>query len=101
MRETDRVLSHIGTGEKNAVSAAELERCTGLNRRELRKIMECLRRSGHVIVSGNEGYYFPETVEEVRRHIRKENARARSIALTLESARVLERAMSGGECADV
>ena len=89
MSVSERILQTIGTGESGAVSAEQLTMITGLTARELRKAVETLRRAGHVIISSDNGYYFPETVEELRRHINKESRRARSIFFTLSSAREL------------
>ncbi len=89
MNAYDIILSAIGTGEAAARPADDLQKLTGLTAREVRKIIEGLRRAGHVIISSDQGYYFPETVEELRRHINKESRRARSIFFTLRSARAL------------
>ena len=89
MSVTELILATIGTGENNAVNAEQLSMITGLNDRELRKAVERLRRGGYVIISSESGYYYPETVEEVKRYIGKESRRARSIFFTLRSAREL------------
>ena len=87
MNVSEMILSAISTGEDNAVSADYLAKITGLTVRELRQAVETLRRNGHVIVSSNNGYYYPATLRELERHIKKESRRARSISLTLHSAR--------------
>lgn len=89
MNVSEMILQAIGTGESGAVSAEQLTMITGLNDRELRKAVERLRRDGYVIISSEGGYYYPETVEEVKRYISKESRRARSIFFTLRSAREL------------
>lgn len=89
MNISERILQAIGTGEKNAANVEQLSMITGLNDRELRKAVETLRRDGYVIISSESGYYYPETVEEVKRYISKESKRARSIFFTLRSAREL------------
>lgn len=93
MSITDTILAAIGTGEDNAVHTKDLQLRTGLSERELRKTIETLRREGHVIVSCDRGYYYPGTAAEVKRHIKKEDKRARSIMFTLRSARELLRNM--------
>jgi biotin operon repressor len=93
MNLSDKLLAAIGKGEENARSSTTLRIITGSSDRELRKNIERLRRSGHVIVSCEHGYYIPSTLAEVQRHIRKETARAHSIFYTLESAKELEKRM--------
>ena len=89
MSVAEKTLAVIGTGEENAVSLEQLINVTGLPNRDVRKLIESLRRSGHIIISSNAGYFYPETVEELMKYIRKERSRARSILRTLHSAREL------------
>lgn len=97
MIKAEQVLAAIGTGASAARSSKELRRIAGIGSdRELRRTIETLRRSGHVIISGDRGYYLPETAAEVKRHIKKESRRARSIFFTLKSARELEKKMEKG-----
>ncbi len=97
MNVSEMILQTIGTGEENAVNADYLTKLTGLTSRELRKAVETLRRDGYVIISSDNGYYYPETVEEVKRYIKKESRRAQSIFFTLRSARaLLNRWTDGG-----
>lgn len=83
------VLGFIRTGESGAIHRAELARLTGLKERELRIIIERLRRSGAVIASSQAGYYFPADEAELSAFVRKEERRARSIFFTLKNARKL------------
>lgn len=83
------VLGFIRTGEPGAIHRAELARLTGLKERELRIIIERLRRSGAVIASSQAGYYFPANEAELSAFVRKEERRARSIFFTLKNARKL------------
>ena len=97
MNVSERILQTIGTGESGAISAEQLTMITGLTARELRKAVETLSRDGYVIISSDKGYYYPETVEEVKRDIKQESRRARSIFFTLRSAReLLNRWTDGG-----
>ena len=98
MIKAEQVLAAIGTGASAARSSKELRRIAGIGSdREMRKTIETLRREGHVIVSCDRGYYYPETAAEVKRHIKKEDKRARSIMFTLRSARELLKTMQEGE----
>lgn len=89
MNFNELILRALGTGEENAVSLEQLINISGLPNREVRKLIESLRRNGHVILSSNSGYFRPATAAELERHIKKERCRARSILRTLHSAREL------------
>lgn len=95
MRPEDIILSILQKGEKNAIHLHELCKRSGLGNREARLAIESLRREGVVIISNGRGYYFPETIEEIRRYINQESKRAKSIFYTLKSARRLEAEMRG------
>ena len=82
-----RILSLIGKGEGQAISLHSLSTLSGEEERHLRKRIETYRRTGIPILSGMSGYYFPETAEEIREYIRKEEKRARSIFYTLRGAK--------------
>lgn len=97
MTAAEKILAAIGYGADAAVPSRELQAITGLNERELRKLIETLRRQGHVIISCNSGYFFPETLEEVQTFINKESHRARSVFYTLKSARKLAKQMEESE----
>ena len=76
----------ISTGEENAVSLAELCRITGLENRTLRLVIETERRNGTVICSSVNGYFYPETVQELQAYVHRERARSRSITRSLRAA---------------
>lgn len=91
MNLLDVITKSIRFGEENAVKCTELESITGLESRDVKRCIETLRRSGVVICSSSNGYFFPETRAELRTFIHREAARAHSIEITLRSAeRLLE-----------
>lgn len=91
MKPTDIIIHALHKGQINAVKSAELEELTGLDSRDVRQCIERLCRSGVVICSSNDGYFYPETRAELKDFIHKEAARAHSIEITLRSAeRLLE-----------
>ena len=96
MKPTDIIIHALRKGRINAVKSDELEELTGLDSRDTRQCIERLRRSGVVICSSNDGYFYPETRAELQDFIHKEAARAHSIEITLRSA---ERLLSewGGD----
>lgn len=88
------LLSLIGEGEENAVHARDLSRFFGLEEREIRRTVERLRRSGAVIASSQNGYYFPSDARELGEFVRKEERRAKSVFYTLRAARRLLKEMN-------
>lgn len=91
MKLTDIIIGSISTGENNAVSLAGLCRRTGENERIVRLCIEDMRRRGAVICSSSKGYYLPSCTDELRRYVRTEQARSRSIKKTLSAAEKLLR----------
>ncbi len=90
-----RILMFIKEGAENFVSLRDLISLTGLKDRELRRCIEEMRRSGIVIISGqNGGYYFPQDAGELSRYINRESKRARSLFYTLKTARLLYKKLS-------
>lgn len=91
------ILNLIGTGEQNAVHLGDIMHKTELKNREVRKCIEQLRRSGNVIVSNKNGYFKPETPEELQKYINQETHRAKSVFYTLKNARQLMQQIEGAE----
>ena len=91
------ILSALQTGESNAVNAKTLCRLCNIDDRTVRAIIEKLRRSGKVICSGNQGYYYPGTASELERYIRRMNSRIRSGRACIKPAEImLEKWREGG-----
>ena len=59
----------LGTGKRNAVHASELAKFWGKDCRTVRQIIETLRNSGVCIISDENGYYYPENPEEIKKYI--------------------------------
>ena len=81
------ILSAIGNGSENARHKNQLVRLTGMNERALRKSIEHLRRENFVIISDENGYYFPQSQKELEIYVQTVSKRARSTFYTLKSAR--------------
>lgn len=88
------ILALLQTGAENGIHLKELCKFTGLEDRDLRKTIECMRRDGFVIVSGVDGYYFPSCIQELKAYRKREESRACSILISLQSALELEDVMS-------
>ena len=91
MELCEQITLALRVGESGAVRRRELERLTGEDGRTIRIAIEHLRRGGVVICSGENGYFYPETVEELKAYIGREECRAKQIDSVLESARGLLR----------
>ena len=59
-------LKRYHLGEQNAVTSRELERAFELHGKELRDLINTLRRSGVPIASSGSGYFYTATEQEVR-----------------------------------
>ena len=95
------VLSAIGTGREQGAHLRDLHRATGFGERSVRKVIEDIRRAGVVVCNSLDGYFFPETPDELRLYVRQEERRGRTTFYTLGSARrllqELEEAETGNE----
>lgn len=79
----------LPVGRDNAVHKAELCKALSLNDRELRLLIERLRRTGCVICSDDAGYYRPAGIEELRAYCLKCRKRRRSDYAINKSAELL------------
>lgn len=101
MSMSDLIIGSISSGEDNAVSLSELCRRTNEGERTVRLCIEDMRRKGAVICSSGKGYYLPSCTDELRRYVRTERARSRSIKKTLSAAeKLLRKWESEGGCND-
>lgn len=89
------LLRLIGRGENNAIHLCELVSYAKMESREVRKCIEQIKRSGEVIISSVNGYFKPETAEELKKYINQETQRAKSIFFTLKSAREMMQRWEG------
>lgn len=82
-------IDYIPRGEEHAVKLRDLVNLTGLSGREIYKTIESLRRQGNVICATDAGYFRPTNKDELRRYLRRANARVRSESILLHPARKL------------
>ena len=87
-----KIINFIPFGKEHAVSRYELAHFTGLNDRKVRRLISEAREE-HVILSleNGKGYYQPsrEDYAELRKYIKREESRAKSVFATLKKARAL------------
>lgn len=83
-----RIVDYIPKGKENAISREKLSQITGLSDRKMRQEIANARRDTCIINNqDNKGYYIPDNKEEVRRYIKQEEHRAKSIFANLSGAR--------------
>ena len=67
--ETETIVEHLKRfhyGEKNAVTSREMEQTFGVSGKELRTVINTLRRSGIPVASSGNGYFYAATAQEIR-----------------------------------
>lgn len=90
-----RILSLLGAGREEGLHVRDICRATGLEDRATRKCIETIRRAGVVVcTNGLDGYFFPETTEELRLYVRQEERRGRSTFYTMKAAKALSEELS-------
>ena len=83
----DRLMMMIPHGEENAVSMRELARLCSASPREVRKMVEVARCDGMIIASSDQGYFIPESKEELLAYYRCVKCR---IATAIKTLRPVE-----------
>ena len=84
------VLDYIPYGHNNAVTCERLSEITGINRRNIRKIISEERRKTPILnLQDGKGYFKPTEEEKylVECYIKQETARLKSVGWSLKAAR--------------
>ena len=68
----------IPTGRRDAISMGHLARVHNLSGRKMRLAIERARRAGILICSCDNGYFMPETLEEIQEHARRMGERIKT-----------------------
>ena len=74
---------HIPFGHAGAVSADYLSKLLGVDKRELRRVIEDARRDNILICGDNHGYYQPVTDKEILAYIHRVRGRIRTASQCL------------------
>lgn len=83
------ILDRIPYGSDNAVSMRDLARGLGEDQRQIRFRIERARIAGNVIAGTDAGIFIPETVEELREYVRRNDNRVKTSCVALASAKRL------------
>ena len=88
---------HIPYGRAEAVSADYLSKLFGMEKRDLRRIIEAARRDNILICGDNHGYYKPVSDNEIRAYVHRVRGRIRTASQCLAPfLREIKRAEGGG-----
>ena len=86
-RKTPQIFALLHTGAENGTTLRELVAATGLNERVVRLKIQQERKAGKLILSNNrDGYFLPETTEDVQRFARSMSRRAAEISSIARAA---------------
>lgn len=78
------ITDFILTGKSQAISLSELARVTGMPERSVKQEVLEARLQGHLIVSDESGYYFPETETDLREYVSARRAVIRTSSKALK-----------------
>ena len=84
--EKESIAEHLRRyhlGERNAATSRELETAFGIRGKELRDLVNALRRDGVPVASSGVGYFYAETEQEVRATIAHMTHRISGIAAAI------------------
>lgn len=88
--ECTRLVNLLGTGERNLLKRNELSAWLGISDRQLRKLIEQCQNEGVPIINMSKGYYKAESIEELRKYIKRERHREQAIEKKLYALNLTE-----------
>ncbi len=83
----DDLLGFISVGRENAISLAMLSNLSGLGEREVRRQIMYARKDGVLVCSGDEGYFKPETIDELADYYKRFHSSALTTLSCLKATR--------------
>ncbi len=87
MKDYEKLMVLLPSGEQNAISAAELGRLLGCDARGVRFHVEAARKNGAPICSGVPGYWLSDSPVEIESTCRRIESAARSALETVARMR--------------
>jgi len=68
------VNEYLLAGKQNAISLSELSKITGMPERSLKKAVLDERLTGILILSSDQGYYLPDSIDDIREYVKTRRA---------------------------
>ena len=99
MNDAELIMEKIPVGHKNAITREMLHISTGMNDRRIRRAVHEARREIIILnLQDGSGYYIPDMEDEtdkaeLKKFVKQEESRLKSIGWALKAARSLERAV--------
>ena len=87
----------LSVGQENAVSAKTLAKTLGWHDRDVTFCINALRKEGEIICSGADGFWLPESDEDISRFVRGFRARIKDMEKALKPAEDYVNKMGGGK----
>ena len=87
MKQYELILPHIGKGKKNAVCRRKIASVLETSKRNISQLVLNARLDGYIIASDNDGYYIPETDEELQSYYKMHRKRAVMALASLKAPR--------------
>ena len=78
MNDWEWLTDSIPTGRRDAISMRHLARVHNLSCRKMRLAIEQARRAGILVCSCEDGYFMPETLDEIKEHARRMGERVKT-----------------------
>lgn len=88
------IVDILGKGAAHAISAKTISAMTGFQERAITSMVMAKRRAGVIICSNGDGYFLPETEDEITATICNLKSREREIRITREAVEKAAKAHS-------
>lgn len=82
------ILKLISTGEDNAISLTRLSNVSGREPREVKHLVQQARLDGVLICSTENGYFYPENIEDVASFYKRFHTKAITTLTVIKHARL-------------
>lgn len=78
------VINTLAIGKENAIKQSDIADKTGLNKREIRRIMQSLRHDGYPICSTTyDGYWLAKNKEDIEQSLTQLSAQVKTLQETI------------------
>lgn len=88
------ILNIVPYGKRNALTMTEISSVLGVNRREVRTLLEQARSDGNIIAGTDAGIFIPETDSELKEYVHRSQARIRTSIKNVDPAVIFLNSLS-------